>query len=82
MVRLSTALLGLVFSGCAMLQVMERSPSYEMGYSDGCASAAAQGPGVPREPKRNEMLFASDPDYRAGWNSGNVQCRVQGPNRL
>jgi hypothetical protein len=80
--RLTTALLALVLYGCAMPQMMERSPGYEMGYSDGCASAAAQGPGVPREPTRNEILFTSDPDYRAGWNSGNVQCRVQGPNRL
>jgi hypothetical protein len=74
-------LLFLMVCACAMPE-MERSPGYELGYSDGCASAAAQGPGVPREPKRNEMLFASDADYRQGWNAGNVQCRAQTPNRL
>jgi hypothetical protein len=71
----------LILCACAAAE-MERSPGYELGYSEGCASAAAQGPGVLREPQRNEMLFASDAGYRQGWNAGNVQCRAQSPNRL
>lgn len=67
--------------GCAMPQ-KDRSPTYELGYSEGCANAAAAGPGLPRVPQRNEDLYAQDPDYRAGWASGNAQCRVQLPNRL
>ena len=78
---LPAALLLLALAGCAMPQ-MDRSPAYELGYSDGCANAAASGPGVPREPRRNEALYANDSDYRAGWASGNAQCRAQTPNRL
>jgi hypothetical protein len=81
MKRLPVAVLFLALSSCATPQ-MERSPAYELGYSDGCASAAAEGPGVPRNPRRNEMLYTMDAEYRAGWASGNAQCRVQGPNRL
>ena len=77
--------LALVLLGCespAMTMRMERSPDYEAGFGDGCANASAQGPGVPREPRRNEMLYANNADYRQGWNSGNVQCRAQIPNHL
>lgn len=81
MYRAAGALVILVLSGCAMPE-MDRSPSYELGYSDGCANAAGQGSGVLKEPRRNEMLYAMDGDYRSGWASGNAQCRVQGPNRL
>ena len=77
----AVSVLFLAVCACAMPE-MERPPGYELGYADGCASAAAQGPGVPREPKRNKMLFASDAGYRQGWNAGNVQCRTQTPNRL
>ena len=77
---LATAVL-LSFSGCALPE-KDRSPAYELGYSDGCASAAAAGPGLPRVPQRNEELYASDQEYRAGWASGSAQCRVQLPNRL
>jgi hypothetical protein len=77
--------LALVLLGCespTMMMRMERSPDYEAGFADGCANAAAQGPGALKEPRRNEMLYANNADYRQGWNSGNVQCRVQLPNRL
>jgi hypothetical protein len=66
---------------CAM-PAQDHSPVYDLGYGDGCASAAAQGPGVPKDPRRNEELYAKEPDYRTGWASGNAQCRVQTPNRL
>ncbi len=77
---LAAAVLPLLL-GCAMPE-KDRSPTYELGFSQGCASAAAAGPGLPREPQRNEELYAKDPDYRAGWASGNAQCRAQVPNRL
>lgn len=74
--------LALVLFGCTGPMMMERSPDYELGFADGCGSAASQGPGVLRDPKRNEMLYAANADYRQGWNSGNVQCRPQLPNHL
>jgi len=82
-IRFAVAL-ALLLAGCSggRKMMMERSPDYEAGYADGCSSAAASGPGIPRTPKRNEMVYAANPDYRRGWNSGSVQCRIQGPNRL
>ena len=73
--------IALALLGC-MGPMMERSPDYELGFADGCGNAASQGPGVLRDPKRNEMLYANNADYRQGWNSGNVQCRTQLPNHL
>jgi hypothetical protein len=74
--------IALALSACTGSMTMERSPDYELGFADGCGNAASQGPGVLRDPKRSEMLYASNEDYRQGWNSGNVQCRPQLPNHL
>ena len=76
------ALMLALFGCTGPMMRMERSPDYELGFADGCGNAASQGPGVLRDPKRNEMLYASNADYRQGWNSGNVQCRTQLPNHL
>ena len=81
MQRIAGVALALGIFGCAG-PAMDRSPTYDLGFSDGCATASAQGPGVPRAPKRDEMLYAKDADYRAGWSSGNLQCRNELPNRL
>jgi len=81
---IAAAALAVALLGCSgsMTTMTMRSPGYEAGFAEGCANAAAQGPGILRVPRRNEMLYANDADYRRGWNSGNVQCRAQGPNRL
>ena len=79
-------ILAIVFTftllGCMAQAMKERSPEYDQGFGDGCNNASSQGLGVPREPKRNEMLYAKDADYRMGWNSGNTQCRMELPNHL
>lgn len=41
---------------------------YRQGYADGCASAT----GVRR---RDEARYASDPNYRTGWDDGVALCR-------
>jgi hypothetical protein len=66
--------LALVLAACS-LPMMERSAEYELGYADGCSNAFTQSSGVPRDPRRNESLYANDDGYRRGWNSGNAQCR-------
>ena len=70
-----------LLAGCS-LPMMERSPEYELGYSDGCSNALAQGPGAPRDPRRNEALYANNDDYRRGWTSGNAQCRQPQPGQF
>ncbi len=70
----------LLLSACGTPMPMERSPDYEAGFGDGCASASATTGGRPSEPRRNEALYRANADYRRGWNSGAAQCRDQGPN--
>lgn len=72
----------LVLSGCSPAMMMERSPEYELGYSDGCSNGLAQGQGALKDPKRNDALFAKDEGYRRGWNSGNAQCRPVRPGQF
>ena len=79
--RMTLLALGLVLSACAA-GGERTSPSYEAGFSDGCATASAQSSALPRMPQRNEVLYARDPDYRAGWISGQATCRMtSGPPR-
>jgi hypothetical protein len=59
------------------------SSSYDSGFADGCASASAETSAIPRRARRDEQLYAKDPDYRSGWISGSATCRAQGgPPRL
>lgn len=45
------------------------TPGFGAGYADGCASAARGA-----VPRRDAGLYADDPDYRAGWQSGRLAC--------
>jgi len=57
----------------------DRSPTYQLGFGDGCTTASTETAGAPREPRRNRALYESDPDYRSGWLSGRAQCLAPGP---
>jgi len=68
---------------CAASEAPIRSPAYEAGFDDGCATASAEAAPIPRPAKRDETAFSKDADYRAGWISGHAACRMQGgPPRL
>ena len=56
-----------------------RSPKYQLGFGDGCATASTETAGAPREPRRNRALYEFDRDYRAGWLSGHAQCLAPRP---
>lgn len=58
----------LSLSGCATGGNPD-TPGFGAGYADGCASAARGA-----VPQRDAGLYADDPDYRAGWQSGRVAC--------
>ena len=82
---LSPVLAMFILSACAMDTDMANrdAPTYQAGYSDGCATGMAESSGVPMRPKRNNMLFSADKDYRAGWAAGHTDCRpLAGPPRL
>ena len=57
----------------------DRSPNYQLGFGDGCATASTETAGAPRLPRRNRALYEHDRDYRTGWLSGHAQCRTPGP---
>jgi hypothetical protein len=57
----------------------DRSPNYQLGFGDGCATASTETAGAPRYPRRNRVLYSDNRDYRTGWLSGHAQCRSPGP---
>ena len=86
MLRIVLILFGIGLAACATPETPEaanRSPAYEAGFGDGCATAGAESGPVGQPAKRDEMAFARDSGYRAGWISGHAACRMQdGPPRL
>ena len=54
----------------------QASPSYRAGFNDGCTTASGEGSGVRKPPQRNTALYEQDSDYRSGWGSGHVFCRM------
>jgi len=68
---------------CAAADEAARSPEYDAGFGDGCATATAETAPVPRPAVRDEAAFSRIADYHAGWLSGHAACRMQsGPPRL
>ncbi|HEY5347357.1 MAG TPA: hypothetical protein VIJ72_04120 [Rhizomicrobium sp.] len=71
----------LLLGGCGIFEsradlAQQKTPNYKAGYSDGCASANAQGTDMRRGDQiRDDTLFASDKAYRAGWHTGFAACR-------
>lgn len=75
---LARAALGaLLLGGCAYLQpappeahvnLAGYSASFRQGYADGCDSTGAFGQ------RREERLYKTDADYRAGWDDGFSVC--------
>jgi len=76
--RIFAGALVVVLSAC-MTSTDDRSPTYQLGFGDGCTTASTETAGAPREPRRNRALYERDPDYRAGWISGRAQCLAPGP---
>ena len=72
----ATPILALLLAACAGAPMEPDSPSYRLGFNDGCTTASGEGSGVHKTPQRNALLYAQDPDYRAGWGSGHVFCRM------
>ena len=69
-------LLSLVLAACAGGKPDSRD--FKAGYSDGCASANAEGGANRREDSliRDEAAYRGNKDYRAGWGRGFGACRA------
>lgn len=69
-------------SGCGILfpsardKAAKNTPDFKSGYSDGCASATQQDTNYRQDQVRDEALYKSSKDYRAGWGSGFYNCRT------
>lgn len=76
----------LLLAGCASPaeRALRKSPDFQAGYSDGCASASLQGANA-RDTSltRDEDAYASNKAYHSGWGEGFGACRAmsapQGP---
>ncbi|HUJ02977.1 MAG TPA: hypothetical protein VLW75_05010 [Rhizomicrobium sp.] len=54
--------------------VDQKSPSYTMGYDDGCAASNQDARKAHQGPVKNDQLYGSDASYYAGWNDGFKKC--------
>jgi hypothetical protein len=75
------AALVLTASACSMFGGAEnaklrKSPTYQQGYEDGCASANQQGADLRDRQVQDPTLYKSDQAYREGWSSGASLCRT------
>lgn len=53
-----------------------KSPSFQAGYSDGCATANERGADFRARQVRDDALYKTDDGYRAGWSNGFSSCRT------
>ena len=74
-VALSLSLTGCIFFETSRERAMRNDPNFKAGYSDGCASANAQGTDLRRgDVVRDESAYAMNKPYRAGWAAGHAAC--------
>lgn len=80
-----TALVGFLIlaSGCASdaqnVYELQESPSFQVGYGDGCISSTEADKSFSTETKRDTYAFENDDAYRSGWRQGFFQCSSQIP---
>ena len=75
------AFAALTLAGCGIVfpsareRAMKNTPGFKAGYSDGCASANAQGTNY-RNDQVRDPAYANDRNYQLGWASGHANCRT------
>lgn len=73
-VLVASSATGCIFFSSPRDRAIRRSPSFQEGYSDGCAAATAPSSNYREAPARDETLYKTDSAYRAGWSSGLQTC--------
>jgi hypothetical protein len=68
-------------SGCSMFggpeqAALHKSPNFQSGYEDGCASANQQGSDLRDRLVQDKGLYQTDEAYRTGWSNGFSACRT------
>ncbi len=67
----------LLLSGCASgpeLAALRDSPSFQVGYGDGCLTAGEDDKSFSTKTARDAYAFENDKAYRAGWRQGYLEC--------
>ncbi len=66
----------LLMSGCSTQidPAVRESPTFQLGYSDGCATGNGRVSGFKDTVKRNDGLYEQEETYKAGWNEGYTAC--------
>ncbi len=71
----------LALAGCGFIfessaeRATRNSPDFKSGYSDGCATANAQGTNYGRAITRDDAMYRTNKAYRAGWAAGVSACQ-------
>ena len=78
---MAVAAFAFLAASCAGAPGNEDSPTYRVGFDDGCTTASGEGLSVPKTPQRNALLYERDSDYRAGWGVGHAFCRMDNGGR-
>jgi hypothetical protein len=70
----------LCVAGCGVFRskadiALQKTPGYQNGYQDGCASANAENASMRGSERRDSAQFSTDRAYRNGWQSGFSACR-------
>ncbi len=71
------AAMAAVLAGCMVFgsKAHRNDPNFQAGYSDGCASANANGANYRTEGRvRDDALYKTSQDYRTGWGTGFAAC--------
>jgi hypothetical protein len=55
---------------------LRKSPNFQQGYEDGCASATQQGADLRDRLVQDPTLYKTDDTYRTGWSNGFSTCRT------
>jgi hypothetical protein len=74
-IAISALLLTGILAGCGSYAPEGSSPQYASAYTNGCLNGYEQGgrPSIIAEPRDNE-LYATDAEYRQGWEDGFKKC--------
>ena len=67
---------GCIFFPSAKDKALRNTPSFKAGYGDGCAAASTQSSNYREGPYKDQALYQSDQNYRAGWANGYQSCRA------
>jgi hypothetical protein len=76
------ALLAPALTGCIIFETkkeraMVKTPEFQAGYSDGCASANARGTNYRNDKIQDDALYKISQAYRSGWGAGYSTCNNQ-----